>query len=87
MEEFEYEFVDDNFKIKRDSCPNCGGWVCFLPVIKSLIKKECKNLIDFFKGKDIELNEIERVSVKEWTCNSCKTIFLNIKEEIIVLTK
>lgn len=81
---FLIEFVENDFSIKHHRCPNCGGWVCFLPEIKSLIKKECKNLIEFFKGKDIELNEIERISVKEWTCHNCKIIYTNIEEENIV---
>jgi RNase P subunit RPR2 len=84
MEEYNVEFVEDDFSIKRSTCPNCGSWMCFLPVIKSLIKKECKNLIDFLKGKDIEVNEVDRISVKEWTCNSCKTIYTSIKEENII---
>lgn len=84
-ENFEIEFVEDDFSItKTESCPNCGSWMCFFPVIKSIIKKECKNLIDFLKGKDIDVNEVERISIKEWTCHGCKTIFTNISENKII---
>lgn len=83
-EEFNIEFVVDNFSIaKTESCPNCKSWMCFLPDIKSLIKKDCKTIIDLLKKQGMSVNEVERIRVKEWTCFSCKTIHTNIIEETI----
>lgn len=84
-EEYTIELVEDGFSVaKTSSCPSCGGWVCFLPDIKSLIKEDCKAVIDLLKKTGVGVRIIDRISVKEWTCNNCKTIYVNIKEKTIV---
>lgn len=72
----EYEFVEDDFSTVSEACPNCKGWICFLPTIKSLVKEDHKKIM----ALGLELNEVEKISVKEWECHNCKTTFINIKE-------
>lgn len=82
--EYNIEFVPEDFSLAKTSCcPNCKSWMCFLPDIKSLIKKDCKAIIDLLKGKGVEVKEVDRIRVKEWICTSCKTIHTNIIEETI----
>ena len=84
-EEYTIEFVEDSFSVaKTSSCPNCGGWICFLPDIKSLLKEDCKRVIDLLKKTGVDVKSVDRISVKEWTCTNCKTIYVSIKEETIV---
>ena len=84
-EEFKIEFVDDSFSMaKSDACPNCNYQICFLPDMKSLIKKDCKAVIDFLEKTGQKVKNIDRINVKEWTCHNCKTIYVNIREQTIV---
>lgn len=83
-EEFTIEFVEDSFTTVSEICPNCKKWICFLPNIKSLIKEDCKQVIDLLKKTGVDVKSVDRISVKEWTCHSCKTIYINIKEQTIV---
>ena len=79
------EFVEDSFSVaKTSSCPNCDYHICFLPDIKSLIKEDCKQVIDLLKKTGVDVKSVDRISVKEWTCNNCKTIYVSIKEQTIV---
>ena len=83
--EYTIEFVPDSFTVaKTSSCPSCNGWICFLPDIKSLIKEDCKQLIDLLKKTGVDVKSIDRISVKEWTCTNCKTIYVSIKDYTIV---
>jgi hypothetical protein len=83
--EFNIEFVGDDFSIaKTESCLRCGYQMCFLPDIKSLIKKDCKAVIGLLKTQGIKVKEVDRIKVKEWACHHCKTIYINIQEEIIM---
>ena len=83
--EYNIEFVPDSFTVaKTSSCPNCNGWICFLPDIKSLIKEDCKQVIDLLKKTGVNVKSVDRISVKEWTCTNCKTIYVSIKEQTIV---
>jgi uncharacterized protein with PIN domain len=84
-EEFTIEFVQDSFTVaKTSSCPSCGSWISFLPDIKSLIKEDCKQVISLLKKTAVDVKSVDRMRVKEWTCHSCKTIYVSIKEETIV---
>jgi hypothetical protein len=84
-EDYNIEFVEDSFSLaKTSSCPNCNGWVNFLPDIKSLIKDDCKRVISLLKNLGLKIKEVERISVKEWTCNGCKTIYINIEEKTVI---
>ena len=84
-EEYTIEFVEDSFSVaKTSSCPNCKGWICFLPDIKSLLKEDCKRVIDLLKKTGVDVKSVDRISVKEWTCTNCKTIYVNIREQTIV---
>lgn len=84
-EEYTIEFVPDSFTVaKTSSCPSCNGWICFLPEIKSLIKEDCKQVIDLLKKTGVDVKSVDRISVKEWTCTNCKTIYVSIKEDTIV---
>lgn len=83
-EEFTIEFVEDSFTVsKTSSCPNCGDWISFLPDIKSLLKEDCKRVLDLLKTSGVNVKSVYRISVKEWTCHSCKTIYVNIREIIV----
>ena len=84
-EDFNIQFVDDNFSLSKTSCcPNCKQYICFLPDIKSYIKKECKQLINLLGQSNIKVKQVDRISVKEWTCHSCETIYINIKDKEIM---
>tara|TARA_R110001606_G_scaffold321052_3_gene467913 strand:- start:6990 stop:7259 length:270 start_codon:yes stop_codon:yes gene_type:complete len=84
-EEYTIEFVEDSFSVaKTSSCPSCKGWICFLPDIKSLIKEDCKRVIGLLKKTGVDIKSVDRISVKEWNCTNCKTIYVNIKEQTIV---
>jgi hypothetical protein len=84
-EEYTIEFVPDSFSVaKTSSCPNCNSWISFLPDIKSLIKEDCKQVINLLEKTGVNVKSVDRIRVKEWTCTNCKTIYVNIKDHTIV---
>lgn len=85
--EYTFEFVEDNFSVaKTSACPNCCAWICFLPDIKSLLKEDSKRVMDLLKETGISVESVEKISVKEWECHNCKTIFINIRDNQIITT-
>ncbi len=84
-EDYNIEFVDDSFSVaKTSSCPNCNYHISFLPTIKSLLKEDCKKVIDLLKKTGVDVRSVDKIKVKEWTCTRCKTIYVNIREKTIV---
>jgi hypothetical protein len=84
LDDFNIQFVEDSFSVAKTSCcPKCNSWICFLPDINSLIKKDCKRVIDLLENTGIKVKTVERINVKEWTCHSCKTLYINIQDRNI----
>lgn len=77
-EEYSIEEVDNNFSVIGTGCPNCHSWMCEFPDIKHLLKRDSEALINLLEGTSIGF-EVQSLTVMEWTCNGCKTIFVNIK--------